>query len=217
MRWYQAFLAIPEDDRPWMRSFTIRARRPALGELDIDFVLHGDAGPAGRWATTAAPGDTLGMVGPSALYARPPATTGRLLLAGDESALPALGTLLEALPAGAAATAFVEVADPAEEQHLATRAELTVHWLHRDGAAPGHGTALVDAVRAAELPGLGAAWLAGESGTVRALRRHLLRERGLDRRSVEFAGYWRLSLTQDDAPTAEDLAEAQERLADAQG
>ncbi len=60
------------------------------------------------------------------------------------------------------------------------------------------------------------AWLAGESGVVRALRRHLINERGVDKRSIEFTGYWRLNMTQDDPPTEEDLAEAQERLADAQ-
>ncbi|MER8185806.1 siderophore-interacting protein [Kitasatospora sp. NPDC094015] len=218
MRWYQAFLAIPEDSRPAMRGFTIRARRPERGELDIDFVLHGDTGPAGRWALTAAVGDTLGMVGPSAAYARPLPAADWLLLAGDETALPAVSTLLEALPPGAPAIAFLEVADPAEQQPLDTRADLTVHWLHRDGRPAGHGTALLDAVRAAALPaGTGSAWLAAEAGTARALRRHLVGERGLAKRSVEFAGYWRLSLTQDDAPTAEDLAEARERLADAQG
>ncbi|MEU9127981.1 siderophore-interacting protein [Kitasatospora sp. NPDC048540] len=215
MRWYQAFLAIPEHERPWMRSFTVRARRPHRAEIDVDFVLHGDCGPAGRWAAAAASGDVLGMVGPSAAYARAPRPADWLLLAGDETALPAVAGLAEALPEGARAIAYLEVADRDEEQPFPTRGELTVHWLHRDGVPAGRGTALVDAVRGALLPpGTGSAWLAGEAGTVRALRRHLVGERRLDRRSVEFAGYWRLDLTQDDAPTPEDLAEAGERLAD---
>ncbi|WP_405358747.1 siderophore-interacting protein [Kitasatospora sp. NBC_00085] len=221
MSWYQAYLAVPEAERPWMRSFTLRRRRPGTRVVEIDFVLHGDTGPASAWAGRARPGERLGMVGPSELYA-PPVPLGAavagadwVLLAGDETALPAVGTLLEALPAGTPTVAYLEVADAAERQLLDTRADLTVHWLHRDGAAPGG--PLTDAVRRAELPGgTPFAWLAGEAAAVRALRRHLVGERGLAEASVEFAGYWRRRLTQDDAPTAEDLADAQEKLAQAQ-
>ncbi|MFF7990927.1 siderophore-interacting protein [Kitasatospora xanthocidica] len=220
MGWYRAYLAVPEAERPLMRSFTLRRRRPGTRLVEIDFVLHGDTGPAAAWALRAAPGDRLGMVGPSALYAPPvpfaeSATAADwVLLAGDETALPALATLVEALPAGVRALAYVEVADAAERQPLESRADLAVHWLHRDGAAPG--AVLAAAVRAAELPaGAPFAWLAGEAGAVRALRRHLVEERGVPKPSVDFTGYWRHRLTQDDAPTAEDLADAQERLAGA--
>ncbi|OKI01354.1 NADPH-dependent ferric siderophore reductase [Streptomyces sp. CB02923] len=221
MRWYQAFQAIPEDERPWMRSYTVRAHHPADGTIDIDFVLHGTApasgGPATRWARAAAPGDTLGMFGPSAYFARPVPLDAAdwTLLAGDETALPAIGTLAEWLPAGARAVAYIEVADAAEEQTFDTRGDLTVHWLHRgpDRARPGE--LLVDAVRGARFPaGSVFAWLAGEAGAVRALRRHLVDDRGLDKRAIDFTGYWRRSLSQDDAPTEEDLAEARERLAE---
>ncbi|MFE3252578.1 siderophore-interacting protein [Streptomyces sp. NPDC059209] len=238
MRWYGAFQAIPEDERPWMRSYTIRAHDAERGTVDVDFVLHEgpDAaadgggvaveGPATRWARSAGPGDVLGMFGPSAYFAEPVplGTTDWMLLAGDESALPAIGTIVEALPAGARAVAYVEVWDAAEEQRFESAGEVTVHWLHRapsagDGAvgdaAAGGGTALVAAVRAAVFPaGSVFAWLGGEADTVRALRRHLVGERGLDRRSVHFTGYWRRRLTHDDAPTDADLAEARERLAD---
>ncbi|MFF1922418.1 siderophore-interacting protein [Streptomyces sp. NPDC058221] len=211
MRWYEAFLAIPEAERPLMRSFTVRSYDPGSGRMAVDFVLHGDGGPATRWASGAAPGDVLGMVGPSSAYARPLPRAGHLLLAGDESALPAIGTILESLPAGARATVCAEVADAAEEQRFATAAEVTVHWVHRD-----RGGSLPDAVRSAVLPeGDAAAWLAGEAGTVRALRRHLVEERGLPRTAVEFSGYWRRALTQDDAPTEEDLAWARERAGEA--
>ncbi|MFF3326329.1 siderophore-interacting protein [Streptomyces sp. NPDC002889] len=215
MRWYQAFLAIPEDARPVMRSYTIRARRD--DRVDIDFVLHGDAGPATRWASSAEPGDVIGMVGPSADYARPLGEADLLLLVGDETALPAIGTIVESLPAHARAVAYIEVTDKSEEQRFDTRADVTLHYLHRGDVSPGKSRALVDAVRRAELPaGSVFAWLAGESGTVRALRRLLVAERGMDKGSIDFSGYWRLKLTQDDAPTEEDIAEAQERLAQAQ-
>ncbi|WP_274917436.1 siderophore-interacting protein [Streptomyces sp. WZ-12] len=222
MRWYQAFLALPEDERPVMRSYTVRAHDPERRRITVDFVLHGhrgaheEAGPATRWAATARVGDTLARYGPAAEYARPLPldAPGLILLAGDETALPAIGSLAEALPATARAVAWIEVADGAEEQPLPTRADLTVHWVHRDRAPAGADGALLTAVRAARLPEEPAfAWLAGEAGAVRGLRRHLLAERGLDARRIDFTGYWRRRLSQDDAPTEEDLAEARERVA----
>jgi NADPH-dependent ferric siderophore reductase len=102
---------------------------------------------------------------------------------------------------------FLEVPDAAEEQPLPGE----VHWLHRDGAP--HGVKLLEAVRGAKLgDGSVAAWLAGEAGMVRAVRRHLVGERGLAKGDIEFTGYWRRRLTQDDAPTPEDLADAAEKL-----
>jgi NADPH-dependent ferric siderophore reductase len=217
--WYQAFSAIPEDERPWTRSYTIRAHHPERSTVDVDFVLHHDAGPATRWAWSAKPGDTLGMFGPSTTFARPvPLRTSieaadRLLLMGDETAIPAIGSLIESLPRGTRAVAYVEIADSGEEQAFETCGEVTVHWLPRDGVPAGHSDVLVKALQDAEFPsGSVFAWLAAESGTVRALRRHLVDERGVAKRSIEFTGHWRLKLTQDDAPTPEDLAEAQERF-----
>ncbi|WIY03144.1 siderophore-interacting protein [Amycolatopsis mongoliensis] len=204
MRWYQAYLAIPEDERPVMRSYTVRSRDG--GTIDVDFVLHsgGTDGPATAWARTAAPGDVLGHYGPDAAYRRPVPKADTVLLAGDETAVPAIATLLSEVDN---AVVFVEVPDAAEEQPLPAE----VHWLHRDGAA--HGGLLLDAVRGASLgPGSVAAWLAGEAGMVRSLRRHLVNERGLDKHAIEFTGYWRRALTQDDAPTPEDLADAREKL-----
>ncbi|MFI6154360.1 siderophore-interacting protein [Kitasatospora sp. NPDC051170] len=221
MGWYQAYLAIPEPRRPLMRSFTLRRRRPGTRLVEVDFVLHGDTGTAAAWALRAVPGDRLGMVGPSALYAPPvpfaerAAAADWVLLAGDESALPAIATLVGALPEGVRALAFVEVADVRERQPLDGPAGLDVRWLYRDGAP--EGSVLAAAVAAAELPpGTPYAWLAGEAGAVRALRRYLVAERGVPKAAVDFTGYWRHRLTQDDAPTAEDLADArelQERLA----
>ncbi|HEY3688328.1 MAG TPA: SIP domain-containing protein [Streptosporangiaceae bacterium] len=218
--WYGAFVAIPDEERPWMRSYTLRAADAEAGTVTVDFVLHPDAGPATRWAMAAAPGDTLGMFGPSPDFARPVPLRGSVaaadwvLLAGDETALPAIGTLLEALPSGARGLAFVEVADAAAEQPPAAPSGVDVRWVR---AAGGPGAALVAAVEAAEFPG-GAvfAWLAGEAGMVRALRRHLVGVRGVAKRSIDFSGYWRRDLAQDDAPTEADFADADELLAHAQ-
>ncbi|MEU0358078.1 siderophore-interacting protein [Streptomyces cyaneofuscatus] len=213
-RWYEAFLAIPEARRPWMRGFTVRAYDRERNAMAVDFVLHGDGGPASRWGAAARPGDVLGMVGPSSLYARPlPSGARRMLLAGDETALPAIATVLEALPGTTSALVYAEVADAAEEVGLpAAAGGAEVRWVHRD-----RGGSLVAAVRDAGpgLDGVDAAWVAGEASAVRALRRHLVGERGLTKGAVEFSGYWRRALTQDDAPTEEDIAWAAERAADA--
>ncbi|MCX2947865.1 siderophore-interacting protein [Lentzea sp. NEAU-D7] len=198
--WYQAYLAIPEPERPWMRSFTVRSL--ADGVLTVDFVLHGDTGPASRWAATAQAGDVIGRFGPSRDYARPLGTADLLVFAGDETALPAIASLLELLPGSQRRLAFVEVADPVEEQDVPG-----VRWVHRSA-----GEDLVSVVTAAGVPSSAWVWLGGEASAVRALRRHFV-GLGVSKRDIEFSGYWRRALTQDDAPTADDLAEARERLA----
>ncbi|MFD5825501.1 siderophore-interacting protein [Lentzea sp. NPDC060358] len=197
--WYQAYLALPEDERPWMRSFTVRALTG--GVLTVDFVLHGDSGPASRWAANARAGDVIGRFGPSRDYARPLGKADLLVFAGDETALPAIASLLALLPPDQEFAAVVEVADPAEDQDVPG-----VRWVHRSA-----GEDLVSAVTAIEVPPSAWVWLGGEASAVRALRRHFT-GLGVPKTDIEFAGYWRRSLTQDDAPTADDLAEARERI-----
>ncbi|MFD2416130.1 siderophore-interacting protein [Amycolatopsis pigmentata] len=220
--WYQAFTAIPEPERPWTRSYTVRAHDPGTSTVTVDFVLHGDSGegPATRWARSARPGDTLGMFGPSDMFARTVPLSASLaeadwvLMAGDETTLPAIGTMIESLPDGVRVLAYVEVADAAEEQRFDTRGEVTLRWLHRDGIPAGHSDLLTNAVTEAEFPaGSVFAWLGGEAGTVRALRRYLVGDRKIDKTAIDFTGYWRAGLTQDDPPTGEDLADANELLA----
>ncbi|PRX44190.1 NADPH-dependent ferric siderophore reductase [Prauserella shujinwangii] len=195
--WYRTYLAMPDGVRPPMRTYTVRAHRPEARELDIDFVLHADPGPASAWAERAEPGDEVALLGPHGLYAVPEGTSWQLLV-GDESAIPAIGALLEALPDGAAARVFVEVEGPEDELDLATRGEVDLRWVHRSGAA--HGQAVLAAVRAADLPaGQPYAWLAGESSLVRFTRRHLVRERGVDKRAITFCGYWRRGASEEDA------------------
>ncbi|KJK44534.1 side tail fiber protein [Lentzea aerocolonigenes] len=198
--WYQAYLAMPEPERPWMRGFTVRSL--VDGVLTVDFVLHGDHGPASKWAAHAKPGDVIGRFGPSADYARPLGNAGLLVFAGDETALPAIASLLELLPAGQRRLVFVEIEDPAEEQDIPG-----VRWVHRSA-----GEDLVSVVTAQDVPSSTWVWLGGEASAVRALRRHFA-GLGVSKKDIEFSGYWRRALTQDDAPTADDLAEAQERIA----
>jgi NADPH-dependent ferric siderophore reductase len=154
-----------------LRSYTARRQDPVAGQVEIDFVLHGD-GPAAAWAAAAVPGALLGSAGGGALGERP---AGHLLLAGDETALPAISRILAQAAPTAAGTALLEVAGPAEEQPLAAPDGIAVRWLHRDGTEPGESSLLVDAVAALDRPpGEDVfAWVGAESATVRAIRSDL--------------------------------------------
>src|SRR5687767_12529775 len=118
--WYADWRALPEDRRNPMRTYTVRATRPERREIDVDFVLHGATGPASAWAESAVAGDEVVLIGPNARFAgptggfewRPPAGGAAcLLLAGDETAVPAVCAIVETLPPGCAAQVFMEVPD----------------------------------------------------------------------------------------------------------
>jgi NADPH-dependent ferric siderophore reductase len=160
-------------------------------EIDFDFVLHSAHGLASSWAQKAQVGDQLIFVGPSPAY-RPAPDVDAYLLAGDETALPAIAAILRELPAGAQTRVLVEVADAAEEQPLPSLASVDLHWLHRDGRPAGRNDLLDRAVRGLTLPAGGTeAWVAGERSAVLAVRRHLLDERGFARNRVRPTTYWR--------------------------
>lgn len=197
LSWYRTYLAMPDDTRPPMRTYTVRAHRPAQCEIDVDFVLHGDNGPASAWAGRVAPGDRVAFTAPHGLYQVPDGTDWQLLV-GDETALPAIGAILEDLPPSTRASVYVEIGESSERQTFETRGSVELHWILR-GARP-HGDALLDAVRTAELPG-GApyAWVSGEAGVVKLVRRHLVRERGVDKRAICFTGYWRQGVSEEAA------------------
>lgn len=189
--WFGRWRARPEHARPVMRTYTIRTWRPADQEIDVDFVLHGDGGPASAWAARARSGDRATIFGAYAEY-DPPDGTDWQLIAGDETALPAIGAILDALPAGTAARVFVEVADEGERRPLPSAADVDVTWLPRSGAPAGHTAVLQSALRGARFPdGRPYAWVAGESGMVTTIRRHLVREREVPADAVMFRGYWR--------------------------
>ncbi|WP_405944932.1 siderophore-interacting protein [Streptomyces sp. NBC_00932] len=180
----------PREQWPVTRTYTVRSWDPALGELVVDFVVHGTEGLAGPWAAAARPGDTMRFLGPGGGYAPDPAA-GWHLLAGDESALPAIAAAVERMPEGAVVHAFVEVSGPAEEQKIAAPDGVGVHWLHR-GDRPA-GEALIDAVKALDFPsGEVSAFVHGEAGCVKELRRHLRLDRGIPRDQLSISGYWRL-------------------------
>lgn len=202
--WYAQWRAMDPEVRAVMRSYTVRAQHPGADEVAVDFVLHGDVGPASRWAGRAAAGDTAVLLGPvipenKGICWHPPERTDWVLMAADETALPAVCGILDQLPAGTRAKVWITVPDAADRRELARNPEVEVVWLVHGGRGSRRSEPLLDAVRATRFPaGRPYAWLAGEAGGVRTMRRHLLDERGFDRRSVTFVGYWRLGATEEE-------------------
>ncbi|MGX5696582.1 siderophore-interacting protein [Agromyces soli] len=150
--WYAAWRELPAERRNPFRTYTVRAVRPGLREVDIDFALHGDGGPASAWAGGARPGDELVIVGPD--ERSPGRTIGidfrpgvvdTVLLAGDETAAPAICAILEQLPSDASGIAIIEVPTPDDVLEVAAPPGVEVRFLARSGAA--HGERLVAAVR----------------------------------------------------------------------
>jgi NADPH-dependent ferric siderophore reductase len=173
---------------PTMRTYTVRRYDRERREIDIDFVVH-SGGYAADWALAARPGDRLIFAGPSRAFEFA-ADVNCYLVAGDETALPAIGALLEQLPDSAAARVFVEIAGESEEQKLAR----PVTWLHRGPAEPGE--LLIAAVRSTPFPdGVVHAWIGAEAAAVRDLRHYLRDERGLRRNQASITVYWRRGIT----------------------
>lgn len=261
--WYKEWLAMDPATRGSMRTYTVRQARldAVYPEIDVDFVMHfdaaGDGGPAANWALNARPGDALTIIGPNNRAAHcvtagiysgiewRPGLAQRVLLAGDETAVPAISAILENLPEYMTGHAFLEVPEAGDFLDVRTAADVEITWLAR-GASIGrsrpHGELLQEAVRSAvPMPGwvgikspdaaagpepedvdvdqdilwetparmdteaIGAtknpampagampfyAWIAGEAGVIKDMRRYLVRDVGIDRKQVAFMGYWR--------------------------
>ncbi|WP_405061191.1 SIP domain-containing protein [Kribbella sp. NBC_01505] len=196
----------PSDPPALWRVYTVRRYDAQARELDIDFVKHG-VGVATTWAYRTNPGDRLHVGGPSVSTGWPEGYD-RYLIAGDDTAIPAIDRLLEELPAEAQAEIYIEVAEESHRIELPERPGVEVTWVVRQGQAPGTTPLLLQAVREAGRPeGSMFAWLAGEQAVVRDLRRHLIEERGVDKSDIDFTGYWRRAevVASDDDPAMPDL------------
>ena len=261
--WYREWLAMDPAVRGSMRTYTVRQARldAVYPEIDVDFVMHfddhGHGGPAANWALNAKPGDAITIIGPNNRAAHcvtaeiysgiewRPGLAQRVLLAGDETAVPAISAILASLPDYMTGHAFLEVPEAGDFLELTSPADVEITWLAR-GASIGrsrpHGELLQEAVRkAVPVPGwvgikaadggagpepedvnvdedilwetparmetaeiqatknpdmpAGAmpfyAWIAGEAGVIKDMRRYLVRDVGIDRKQVAFMGYWR--------------------------
>nr|WP_240157220.1 siderophore-interacting protein [Pseudonocardia broussonetiae] len=185
---------LPREQWPVLRTYTVRSWED--GKLAIDFVVHGDTGVAGPWAQAAKPGDLLVLRGPGGAF-RPDPEADWHLMAGDESAVPAIAVSLARVPEGVPVHVFLEVDGPADEMELTSPGALSISWLHRD-ADPGAPDLLLRAVEKLEFPaGRVCAFVHGEAVATRALRKHLLGERAVPRADLSVSGYWRRTFTED--------------------
>lgn len=180
----------PDGPRPAARDYTPRHYDADAGTLAFDFALH-EAGPATAWALAAQPGDVLGVGGPRGSLLVPTAFDWHLLV-GDDTALPAIARRLTELPADSRAVVVVEVDSPADVLPLASAADVTLHWCYREGAAPGTVSTLLETLTGLALPvGDYYAWVACESAAAKAIRAHLVAERGAQPGWIKASGYWR--------------------------
>ncbi len=179
---------LPGRRRPVIRTLTPRRVDPINLELDVEVVIHG-AGLASDWAKSTQPGDDAAVSGPARGYSVD-LDSPRFFLAGDETALPAIGQLLEHLPPDRPAEAVIEIASPDARTEIPARPGLTVKWLDLPRGAP-PGQALVGEVVAADLGPQTRVWVAGEAAAVQRIRRHLFEVRAFPRAQASVRGYWK--------------------------
>jgi NADPH-dependent ferric siderophore reductase len=183
-----------QEEWPARRRYTVRRWDAGSRELTLDFVVHADEGVASRWALNAQPGDVLVFEGPNGGY-RPTHESDWHLMVGDESALPAIAASLEALSPDDRAVVRVVCDGPAYEVELGSPADLDLAWLHRHGDERDQ-SLLVAAVEALDFGGgTPFGFVHGEADEIRAVRRHLLQERGLTRQDLSCSPYWRRTMT----------------------
>ncbi|MGH7003360.1 MAG: SIP domain-containing protein [Alphaproteobacteria bacterium] len=177
--------------RPSLRKYTVRSIDPESGTLEIDFVIHADAGPGARFAARAARGEKIGVLGPGGGGL---AQADWYLFAGDETALPAIARMIEHLPAHARGVALIEVADAGEIQALPDKAGIKIEWLCRKEHRTRSGQLLADAVRRVSFPDDGSSvhvWAGCEFDAFRSIRSHLRDERRLQKHEHLVVAYWR--------------------------
>jgi len=184
------------DDVPVRRTYTVRRVDAATRTIAVEFVVHGDEGVAGPWALAARPGDLLQMSSPGGLWS--PSDDPRVLdlLLGDDSALPAVASALEAMADDARGLALLEVEGASDELDLVRPSGVELRWLHRDGARAG--SVLLEALRALEPPTSPLRVFAhGERGAMKEARVVLHDTWGLDRSSLSLSAYWALGRVED--------------------
>ncbi|MGF6824151.1 NADPH-dependent ferric siderophore reductase [Microbacterium sp. ZKA21] len=211
---YLKFLRIPDGERPVMRNYTVRAYRPATAgsdaEIDVDFVLHGSAadgtaGPASRWAETCQPGEHV-LIIDEGLTFNPERGTDRVMLVGDETALPAIAGISASLPSTATGTAIIEVPSEEDALEFPHPAGLEVVWIVRPhDVLPG--TLALAKLRETDLPAVPFhAYGAGEQALASGVRKQLVSERGVDKNQVSFCGYWKIGAASPASKAAREAA-----------
>ncbi|WP_120005725.1 siderophore-interacting protein [Nesterenkonia muleiensis] len=182
---------------PVTRTYTIRRIDREQKQIWVDFVIHGDHGVAGPWAAQAQPGDTISFFGPGSGYA-PRADADFHLMAGDETALPAIAAAVESLDAGARGLVVLDVANAHEHIPLSAPEDVEVRWLHRGGDFTPENARLAEHLQSIELPaGDVQVFIHGEREQMKLIRRLLVNERGLERRGMSLSAYWAYGRAED--------------------
>ncbi|MFI1018388.1 siderophore-interacting protein [Streptomyces sp. NPDC020965] len=173
-----------------MRTYTVRAVRPELNEIDIDFVVH-DHGVAATWAAAAQPGDPVGLNSPTGLY-DPPEDFTRQILIADLTGLPAVARLLENTPEHIETRVIVEVPDEASVLPLPAHPRTKVTWTYGgNGHSPSRLADLVTTALPEDRDLAGTyLWTAGETTALRSVRKHLRRTLSLPTDRFKVVGYW---------------------------
>lgn len=183
------------DIRPTVRTYTHRGIDLKKNEIWIDFVAHGEEGPASAWAIAAKEGDVLGVLmkdGQTKLYAK----AENYLLVGDATAIPVLGAILEDLPSGTKGTCIIEVHGKEDEQDLQSRADIQFIWLHNEH--PQDSSELAEIVKAQVLPEANRfAYVAAEFSSVKEIRNYLRKEKGWQREELYAYSYWKSGVAED--------------------
>ena len=188
-QWIKVFLPAPTEQQIG-RAFTIRDFDPLTCQLTFDIALH-DGGPMSEWALTAKVDDELQIAGPRGGF-KGVDDKSWLVLACDETGLPAVAAIVRSLPADLLVHIFIEVADETEVQFLATQPRARVRWIFRNSTADEPGETLAQVLRHSPLPAQGGdAWVAAEATAIRSIRTQLLRDRGFQLGRVQAAGYWK--------------------------
>lgn len=193
-----AFAArLADGPAPMRRTYTVRHYRADALEMDIDFVAHGDNGPASRWASHAQPGDFLGFAGPGPVKVES-FDADWYLVAADPSALPVAAATLEAMPRDAKGIAIFEITAPKDQQAIDAPEGIAMHWLvNPEPTTPS--TRQEDFIRGLDWPkGRVQTCIAGESGVIRAARAFLHQEKQLPRADTYISGYWKIGLIEDE-------------------
>lgn len=178
-----------ENRRPPSRVYTIRRLEVAGGHFDVDFLIHEGESVGSNWASAARKGDKVGILGP---VGRPLRPADWFVMGADETALPAVGRMLESLPATTRGIAFIEVADEGERQQIDNLTAVEVKWLYRNGVAGGESTALADAVMSVAWPEqvTGFGWFAAEAAAAKRVRDHWRSDLSLGRDQTIASAYW---------------------------
>lgn len=193
-----AIADLPGEERPGLRWYTVRAHRPAAGEIDVDIITHGTDGPGSAWTLSAQVGDRVGFRSGGGLY-RGFEHDGAQLLVADETAVPALAAVLDERDRRGLGSdrlrmhvevPRLEVLDGMGLDRRVAAGEIRVH--DRGSAAPGSSVVAALEADPTATADLDYAWLCGESGLATGVRRHLVKDLGMDKHRVLFSGYWKL-------------------------